>query len=149
MRRLRRIARQHRGQGLIEVAVTLPILLLVSVGIFEFGRAFETWQILINAAREGARVAVLPDGDASQVEARARSYMNAGLLSKAADATVTLSATTVDIGTGTAAGSQVTIDYPFNFMVLNPVARLVSSGSTLGESAFTMTASAVMRNETQ
>jgi Flp pilus assembly protein TadG len=147
MRRLRQTGRLERGQGLIEVAVTLPILLLVSVGIFEFGRAFETWQILINAAREGARVAVLPDADAGQVEARARSYMNAGLLSNAADATVTLSATTVDIGTGTSPGSQVTIDYPFNFMVLNPVARLVSPGSTVGASAFTMTASAVMRNE--
>jgi len=148
---MRRLRHRHseRGQGLIEVAVTLPILLLVSVGIFEFGRAFETWQILINAGREGARVAVLPGADAGQVEARARSYMNAGLLSDAADASVTLSAAAVDIGTGTAAGSQVTIDDPLNFMVLNPVARLVSAGSTLGSSAFTMTASAVMRNETQ
>ena len=39
----------------------MPLLLLVSVGIFEFGRAYQTWQVLTNAAREGARMAVLPD----------------------------------------------------------------------------------------
>lgn len=41
----------------------------------------------------------------------------------------------------------MTISYPFNFMVLNPVARLVKPSSTLGNGALTMQASALMRNE--
>ena len=45
---------------MIEMALTLPLLLLLSVGVFEFGRAFQTWQVLTNATREGARVASLP-----------------------------------------------------------------------------------------
>src|SRR4029434_1742371 len=53
----------ERGQALIEVALTLPLVLLVAVGIFEFGRAYQTWQILPNVAREGARVAVTPSGE--------------------------------------------------------------------------------------
>ena len=49
--------RSERGQALIEMALTLPLLLLICVGIFEFGRAYQTWEVLTNAAREGARVA--------------------------------------------------------------------------------------------
>jgi Flp pilus assembly protein TadG len=56
-RRVRRLLSGERGTALIETAMTLPLLLLVSVGIFEFGRAFQTWQVLTNAAREGARLA--------------------------------------------------------------------------------------------
>jgi hypothetical protein len=52
-----RLRRDQRGAALLEMAFTLPLLLLISVGIFEFGRAFEVWQVLTNAAREGARVA--------------------------------------------------------------------------------------------
>jgi hypothetical protein len=40
----------------------------------------------------------------------------------------------------------VTVDYPFEFMVLNPVAKLVVSGSTVG-TPLTMSASTTMRNE--
>ncbi len=43
--------------------------------------------------------------------------------------------------------SIVTVNYPFSFMVLQPIARLVVSGSTLGGAPFTLTASAEMRNE--
>ena len=55
--------KSERGAALLEAAITLPMLLLVAVGIFEFGRAYQTWQILTNAAREGARMAVLTDAD--------------------------------------------------------------------------------------
>ena len=64
-----------RGAALLEAALTLPLMLLVSVSIFEFGRAYQTWQILTNAAREGARVAVLPNEAPADVQARVRSYM--------------------------------------------------------------------------
>src|SRR3974390_3501818 len=107
-------SRSERGQALIETAVTLPLLLLVSVGIFEFGRAYETWQVLTNAAREGARVAVLPNASPSDVQSRVVSYMQAGQLSNATTATVTVdSSATVSIGATTAKASLVTISYPF------------------------------------
>ena len=57
--------REERGAALIEAAVTIPILLLIGVGLFEFGRAYQTWQVLTNAAREGARISVLPNAGAS------------------------------------------------------------------------------------
>ena len=70
----------ERGQALLEVALTLPLLLLVAVGIFEFGRAYQTWQVLTNAAREGARLAVLPGINDYSVEERVQQYLAAGLV---------------------------------------------------------------------
>ncbi len=139
--------RASRGAALLETALTLPLILLVSVSIFEFGRAYQTWQILTNAAREGARVAVLPNEAVSDVQARVRSYMTSGQLPNAGAAGVVVTATTISIGATTAPASLVTVNYPFQFIVLNPVARLVVGGSTLGSAPFTMTASAQMRNE--
>ena len=126
------------------------MLLLVSVSIFEFGRAYQTWQILTNAAREGARVAVLPNTTVGDVQARVSAYMQSGQLPDYASATISVDqAQTINIGVGTASASLVTVQYPFNFMVLNPVARLVAPASTLGGAALTLTATAEMRNEAQ
>ncbi len=138
----------ERGNALVETALTLPLVLLVSVAIFEFGRAYETWQVVVNAAREGARVAILPGSTTTDVTSRAVNYMQMGQLSNATTATVNVSVVPISIGASTANASQVTISYPFSFMVLQPVANLVVSGSTLG-SPITLTASAVMRNEAQ
>lgn len=137
----------ERGQAMLEVALTLPLLLLVAIGIFEFGRAYQTWQILTNAAREGARVAVLPGIDDDAVEERVQEYLAAGLIPDPGDADVTIDRdTTVDIGAGTASASRVDVAYPFTFIVLQPVARLVVSGSMMG-APLMMTTSATMRNE--
>ncbi len=129
--------------------MVIPILLLISAGIFEFGRAYQTWQVLTNAAREGARVSVLPNGATGATETLVRQYMQAGQLSAYATAAVTVDrAVTIMVNGAPQTASQVIIDYPFNFMVLQPVAQLVVQGSTLG-SALTMRASALMRNEAQ
>ena len=141
--------KSERGQAILETALTLPLLLLVSVGIFEFGRAYQTWQVITNAAREGARVAVLPSVVAGAPEARVRQYLASGQLPKEDRdrAGVTVTTGSVDIGgAATVPTSIVTVTYPFNFVVLQPVARLVVSGSQLG-AAVTLTARAEMRNE--
>ena len=142
--------RGDRGAALVEMAMTLPLMLLVAVGIFEFGRAFQTWQVLTNAAREGARVAVLPNSVQGDVDQRVRDYMQMGQLANYASATVSVNNTaTISIGSSTASASVVTVGYPFQFVILNPVARLVMGSSQLGSAPFTMNASATMRNETQ
>jgi Flp pilus assembly protein TadG len=135
--------RNQRGAALIETAVTLPLVLLVSVAIFEFGRAYQTWQVLTNAAREGARVAVLEQYTDAQVSSTVRNYLNSGKLTNAAGATISV-VRNEPFGSTTA--SRITVNYPFQFMVLNPVARLVSSSATYG-TPLTMQSSALMRNE--
>jgi Flp pilus assembly protein TadG len=136
--------KNERGAALLETAITIPLVLLVTVSIFEFGRAYQTWQVLTNAAREGARVAILSDSNDQQIRDAVRSYMIGGRLPAAAAATITVERT-VPFGTNTA--SRVTVSYPFNFTVLNPVMRLVQKGSTTGQGVTNMSSIALMRNE--
>ena len=145
MRRLtRRLTKNERGAALLEAAVTIPLILLISVAIFEFGRAYQTWQVLTNAAREGARIAILSGTTDAEVRGAVNNYMSIGQLN-------TLSAGNIDVNRtaplGTSTGSQITVNYPFNFMVLGPVMRLINRSSTIGDSPLVMSAVAVMRNE--
>lgn len=143
---LRRVAGQ-RGQALIETALTLPIVLVISISIFEFGRALQVWQMLTNAAREGARVAVLPGADQAAVKQRVLDYMAAGgLQNLAANQINVVSNAQIIMSGNPVSASQITISYPFNFMLLNPIMQLIVRGSRVG-APITMTASALMRNE--
>ena len=137
--------RNEKGAALLEAAITVPIILLISVGIFEFGRAYQTWQVLTNASREGARMAVITGSTDAAVTARVRSYMQAGSLSNYATAAVTIQRNVALTATDTA--SQIQIDYPFQFMVLNPVVRLIAPTDTTTGAPITMRSSALMRNE--
>jgi len=50
---------RSRGQGLTEFALVIPIFLLVVVALFDLGRAVFAYNTLTNAAREGARMAIV------------------------------------------------------------------------------------------
>jgi Flp pilus assembly protein TadG len=135
----------EKGNALIETAIVMPIILLICVGIFEFGRAYQTWQVLTNAAREGARLAVITGSTDADVTARVRTYMQSGSLSNYSTATVTIERAVVLTGTDTAA--KIQIDYPFSFMVLNPVIRLITPSDTKTGAPISMQSIALMRNE--
>lgn len=139
--------RGERGTALVEAAVTIPLLLLIAVAIFDFGRAYQTWQVLTNASREAARYAVTPGSDVAQAQAIARTYMDACGLPDADIAAATVNVNrSIPLPVGL--GTQVTISYPFRFMFLQPVARLVRGGASPTPGApLTMTTSATMRNE--
>jgi Flp pilus assembly protein TadG len=146
---MRRVRNQD-GQALIEAALTIPLLLLVAVGIFEFGRAYQTWEILTNAAREGARMAILPSADLDPsvaIKQRVRDYMQAGQLSKYDTAEVVVNSTTITVNGSDVPASQVQINYPFDFIVFKPVALLVPGAHNTPGDSLMMQASVVMRNE--
>ncbi|MFQ5968224.1 MAG: TadE/TadG family type IV pilus assembly protein [Acidimicrobiia bacterium] len=56
MRKLRQSGDEERGAALIEMALALPLLVLVLVGMAEFGVAFRDWLSITTATREGIRV---------------------------------------------------------------------------------------------
>ena len=62
--------RSEDGAQLVEFALVLPLLLLVMLGIAEFGFMFQRYEVVTNAAREGARLAVLPGYTDADVQAR-------------------------------------------------------------------------------
>jgi Flp pilus assembly protein TadG len=73
-----RTRRGQEGQAIIELALTLPLLLLVVFGVFDFGFLFQRYEVVTNAAREGARVGVLPGYSVTDAQNRAIAYLNAG-----------------------------------------------------------------------
>jgi hypothetical protein len=55
-KRIRNTRKNEKGQSLVEFALVVPLLLLLVIGIFEFGRAWMTKNIVTGAAREAVRI---------------------------------------------------------------------------------------------
>jgi Flp pilus assembly protein TadG len=53
-RRLFRIRRSERGGALVELAVVLPVIVLIAIGVMDYGRVYYTSVTVVNAARAGA-----------------------------------------------------------------------------------------------
>src|SRR5262245_27049193 len=64
--------RDDRGQSLVEFALTLPMLLVVMFMVTEFGRALYQYNVMAQATREGARVAVVSGSGAARDSGLAR-----------------------------------------------------------------------------
>ena len=62
--RLRRLFREDRGSQLVEMAIVLPLLVTVVMGIITFGQAFGIDQTLTNAAAAGAQAISIARGQA-------------------------------------------------------------------------------------
>lgn len=48
---------ERRGALAVEAAVIMPVLLVMMLGLWEVGRLIQVQQMLVNSAREGARLA--------------------------------------------------------------------------------------------
>lgn len=59
MTMIRRNKHARRGAAMVEMALVLPLFLMLVLGIIEFGRAMMVANLVTYAAREGARMAVL------------------------------------------------------------------------------------------
>lgn len=60
---LMKVIRKQQGQALVEMALVLPILLMLFMGIFEFGRIMGAYMILSDLARDGVRHGVVGYSD--------------------------------------------------------------------------------------
>ena len=70
--------RDHNGQSLVEFALVLPVFILILFGIFEFGRLWETMNILTSSAREGVRVASVTAPNIGNVQTAVQNILSAG-----------------------------------------------------------------------
>src|SRR5262249_7800456 len=100
-----RLRRCDLGAEFVEFALAFPLLLLVLMGIFDFGLMLQQYEVLTNAAREGARIRILPgytDTDVTDpVNGRVAQYIQSGFLSMGGPVTVDPIVTTnVPIGGG-------------------------------------------------
>jgi Flp pilus assembly protein TadG len=58
-----KVLKKNDGQALVEFAIILPILLLILMGIVEFGMMLNSYLTVRNASREGARTAIVGSSD--------------------------------------------------------------------------------------
>lgn len=67
MQALLRFLKDNRGQSVVELALVLPVLLLLLGGMIEFGRVFHDYLVVTAAAREGARAAAVGKDNATVI----------------------------------------------------------------------------------
>ena len=140
---LRRRLRSERGAELLEFALVLPLLLLVLAGILDMGFLFKDYEVVTNAAREGARMASLPGWLESDVKTRVNSYLTAGGFQGVANTTV--SSVVIADGNGrTIRGVKVLVEAPHTYLILGPIVQLIQ---TTAVPMTTLRAAATMRAE--
>jgi Flp pilus assembly protein TadG len=137
----RRFRRNERGQALVEFALVVPILLIMVMAIIDFGRAWNLHQTITDAAREGARQAVISNA-VTQDSAVA---IVAGVI-RASGFDPALATVGFPDGFKTGRGEQttVTIEMPYRFGFLAPFIRLVTLDNS---DAIRLRTYARMRNE--
>lgn len=126
--------------------MVVPILLVIFAGIVDFGLMLQRSEVVTNAAREGARLGVLPGYGAADIEARVNAYLDEGISSGAsANAVTTVNDVTVAAATGPPIQSrQVVVTYTTAYAILGPVMHFVG-GADFG--VITLTSRATMRLE--
>lgn len=67
--------RKEKGQSLVELAISLPIILLILLGSVDFGMALFSYAILRDAAQEGALYGSFNPTNRAEIENRARNIL--------------------------------------------------------------------------
>ena len=115
------------GAALIEFAIVLPLMLLVLFGTIDFGLLFQRYQVVTNAAREGARMAVLPGYSEPDVQARVDSFLMAAGLEEPAVTTVS-PPEELDIAGKCIVVRSVTVAYPYTYSAIGAFASYFGAG---------------------
>ncbi len=147
MRRIGRLWRSSEGGQLVEFALVLPILLMILTAIMEFGFMLRTNSVTAAAAREGARMAVIPGAEEDnyiRVRSRVNTALAEGNLTPAL-ANITVVQENITIAPNTvAAGVRVNVAYTYNTMFLGPILAIING--SFAQSIVIQT-TAVMRTE--
>jgi Flp pilus assembly protein TadG len=128
--------RNRRATAAVEFAVVAPIFLLLVFGMIEYGRMVMVYQVLTNASREGARVAVLDGATTASVTAQVNTYLSNGTITGATVTVTPNPPSTAEFGDPV----TVTVSIPFSQVSWLP-SPMYLGGKTL-------TSSTVMRRET-
>jgi Flp pilus assembly protein TadG len=144
VRRKRRSLREcESGAELIEFALIFPTLLLVMLGIIDFGFLFQRYEVLTNAAREGARIAILPGYADGDIQARVTQYLTSSGLTGTANVTVG-APQQLTVGGACITVRPVTVAYDHSYLFVGPIIGLLGGS---GFSNKTLTATSAMLTE--
>lgn len=106
--------RSERGAVAVEFALLAPVLIMILLGIMEFGRAYNVQTTLTNAAREGVRHMAINNNQAAARTAvkNAATHLNPTL----ADGNIAFSATNCSVN------SQMTVTINYSLTTMTGIA---------------------------
>jgi Flp pilus assembly protein TadG len=133
--RKRRKRQKRKGAALVEFALIAPLFFTLILGIVEVGRMLMVQQLLVNAAREGARASVMPGETDAQVTTVVSNAMSAAGVS---GYTETLSPTEAS---GPSSGTTMTLT------ITVPASTVSWLGTGTWFSGSTLSASVAMAHE--
>ncbi len=132
----------ERGSSIVEMAIVLPLLLMLVFGIVEFGVMFYDRQVITNASREGARAGIVQaltrptPGDITTI---VQTYCAGRLFNLGGTPNLTISVTTNGNPNGCvnfADDLRVSVTFPYDFLIFS---RLMSAfGGTINLTADTI-----------
>ena len=125
MRNLQKLRKHEQGQALVETAITLPLLLLLLMGIMEFGWYFYNQMSVENGSREGARFAIVNKDSAS---------LTTDVTNLVKGIVISPGTLAVSVNKGS---ESVTVTVTKDVATLTPIAALFTTGSTFELSAST------------
>lgn len=137
---MRHSPRARRGAAVVEFALVVPLLFMLLLGIIEFGRTMMVYQVINNAARQGARQAVLGSSTVASVNSSLNDLLTSTSIT---GATVTINGpngAVTDLSKLNAGDSvTVTVSVPYSRVSWLPKSSYLDN--------VTLTCSTVMRRE--
>ena len=115
-----------RGQNLVEFSLVLPIMIVMMLGIVEFGLVYFTRASVENSAREGARYGAIHPADVSGIQTRVR-----GTVSAIDPSSLTIGVTYPDGDSLPTERVQVSVSYPLTTFWPGPHAGTYGTSSTM------------------
>lgn len=115
--------RKEKGQSIVELALLLPLLLLMLLGLLDFGRVYYVMVSLNDAAQEGASYAAMRPADTTGVRQRAASASTGLITIREEDIEVTVA------NSNPQAGDAISVRVHYDFRFYTPIARSFFSGS--------------------
>ena len=126
----------NRGVAAVELAICLPILILLVCGSIEFGLLFYNQQVITNASREGVRAGIVTKTETADIIQIVENYCNGKLINLNGANALQTDAVTVSAPDGDD-DLTVRITYDYNFLF----------AGILGFTDKTLSAQTIMRME--
>ncbi|MDY7077963.1 MAG: TadE/TadG family type IV pilus assembly protein [Chloroflexota bacterium] len=115
--------RKEKGQSLTELALVLPIMLIILAGLLDLGRLYYAYVSISDAAAEGAAYAAINPTDDTEIATRTQTASN-GLV-QVDPGLVNIDCPTV------AVGAPVTVTVGYEFTVATPLINAMVPGGVL------------------
>ena len=122
--------KQERGQSVTEFALVLPLMMLILLGIVQFGMVFKQYLTLTDAVREGSRKAAVARHRADRV-----SYVQGAVVSSGSDLGPTFTNGNVSVSSTWTHGEDVVVraTFPFDINIIGIVVHSGTMSSTATE----------------